>query len=113
MWNTVFRAVISTAVLLTVAEVSQRMPRLGALLLSLPLVSILALTMAWTRFHDLASVSQLAYETIILVPLGLPFFLPLAFAGRLGIGFWSAGALGVALASATIGTYLMLAAKPS
>jgi hypothetical protein len=53
-------------------------------------------------------ISRLARETLILVPLGLPFFVPLAFAHRLGLGFWSAFVVGVALASVTIGLWLWL-----
>jgi hypothetical protein len=40
--------------------------------------------------------------------LGLPFFIPLAFADRLGLNFWSAFGAGLVLASLTIGTWLVL-----
>lgn len=109
MWPNVLRMLISAVILVTVAEVSQRLPRLGAVLLSLPVVSILAFVMAWTRYHDLLSASRMARETLVLVPLGLPFFLPLAFADRFGLGFWSAIAIGTVLAAATIGVYLLFA----
>lgn len=109
MWLNIVKVFISAIILVTVSEVSQRMPRLGGLLLSLPLVSILAFLMAWTRYHDLPAISRLARETLILVPLGLPFFVPLAFADRLGLDFWSAFGSGMGLAAATIGTYLWIA----
>ncbi len=105
LWNVV-RAAIAGATIVAVAELSRRFPRFGALLLTLPIISILAFVMSWTQHHDLASVSRLARETLVLVPLGLPFFVPLAFAERLGLGFWSAFAAGVVLASATIGFWL-------
>ncbi|MBA3312605.1 MAG: hypothetical protein H0T47_04835 [Planctomycetaceae bacterium] len=104
----ILRAFIAAAVVVAVAEVSNRLPRLGALLLTLPVVSIIAFVMAWTKDADLPAVSRLARETLILVPLGLPFFVPLAFADRLGLSFWSAFAIGVALASATIGLWFWL-----
>lgn len=78
------------------------------MLLSLPLVSILAFLLAWHRDHDLPAISRLARETLILVPLGLPFFVPLAFADRVGLGFWPAAGVGVALAGTVIGTYFRL-----
>ncbi len=53
----------------------------------------------------------MAKETMILVPLGLPFFLPLAFADRLGLGFWSAMLTGLVLASLTIGAWLAFGPK--
>jgi len=57
----------------------------------------------------LKAISQLSRETLILVPLGLPFFMPLAFAQRLGLGFWAAFVAGIVLASLTIGVWLILA----
>ena len=36
---------------------------------------------------------------MILVPIGLPIFLPVAFAERLGLGFWPAMTIGFVLAS--------------
>ena len=86
-------------------------PRLAALLLTLPLVSILAFAASWSKDHDLRSISQMAKETLILVPLGLPFLLPLAFADRLGLSFWSAMLAGLVLALITIGAWLAYGPK--
>ena len=108
----VLRVVVPGCIILAVSELSRLMPRAGALLLSLPLVSILAFGAAWFRDHDLKSLSTMARETLILVPLGLPFFVPLAFAERLGLGFWSAMGLGVLLVSITIGLWLVWGPKP-
>lgn len=90
MFSILLRIAISVVVIVAVSEISRRSPRLGALLLSLPLVSILAFSMSWVHQHDLKGLSRMARETLILVPLTLPFFVPLAFAERLGLGFWSA-----------------------
>lgn len=80
-------------------------------MLTLPLVSILAFGAAWFREQDLANLSRMARETLILVPLGLPFFVPLAFAERLGLGFWPAMAAGALLATFSIGLWLVIAPK--
>ena len=111
-WNAV-RVAIVAVIVVAVGEVSRRYPRAGALLLSLPIVSILAFLVAWLQHHDLKAVSQLARETLILVPLGLPFFLPLAFAQRLGLDFWTSLIAGVVLASLSIGGWLILAPASS
>jgi hypothetical protein len=108
LWN-VARVLIVATIMATVGEISRRYPRIGALLLSLPLVSLLAILVGWFQYHDLKSISQLARETLVLVPLGLPFFLPLAFASRLGLNFWAALIGGVILATMTIGLWLWLA----
>ena len=108
MWWTLAKAAIAAAIIVAVSEIADRFPRIGALLLTLPVVSILAFIFTWTRHEDLTTISRLARETLVLVPLGLPFFLPLAFAGRLGLSFWPAFASGVALASLTIGLWFWL-----
>lgn len=108
MWPLILRAIIAGAIIAAVTAVSNRSPRLGAFLLTLPLVSILAFVMTWYGKRDLAGVSRLARETLVLVPLGLPFFVPLAFASRWGLGFWTAFGSGLALASLTVGLWLWL-----
>ncbi|HUE74249.1 MAG TPA: hypothetical protein VMP01_25435 [Pirellulaceae bacterium] len=107
-WNIV-RVLLVAVIVVVVADVSKRYPRAGALLLSLPIVSILAFLFGWFQHRDLPAISKLAWETLILVPLGLPFFLPLAFAQRLGLNFWSAMLIGVLLAATTISVWLIFA----
>lgn len=107
------KAVISAAVIVAVAEVSGRYPRLGALLLTLPLVSILAFIMTWTKSGEMATIIQLARETLVLVPLGLPFFIPFAIAKRTGLSFWPSFLAGVVLASVTIGAWMWLGPNDS
>lgn len=102
------RTIIAAVIIGVVSEISHRSPRIGAVLLTLPVVSILALLMTWFRDHNLANLSQLSRETLILVPLGLPFFIPLAFAERLGLNFWAALGAGLILATFTIGGWLWL-----
>ena len=103
------RTIIAAVMIGLVSEVSHRVPRLGAILLTLPVVSIIAILMTWFRDHDLKNLSELSRETLILVPLGLPFFIPLAFAERLGLSFWSALGTGLVLATFAIGGWLMFA----
>ncbi|HQX49587.1 MAG TPA: hypothetical protein PLY87_30380 [Planctomycetaceae bacterium] len=111
MMSLILRIVIPAIIIAAVSELSRRSPRMGALLLTLPLVSILAFLAAWAKDHDLKNLSQMARETLILVPLGLPFFLPLAFADRFGLNFWSAMGLGLILASITIGLWIAYGPK--
>jgi hypothetical protein len=110
---TLVKAIISAAVIMAVAEVSGRIPRLGALLLTLPIVSILAFIMTWNKEGEMATIVQLARETLVLVPLGLPFFIPFAFANRTGMSFWPSFAVGVLLASITIGLWFRFGPSPA
>jgi len=109
MISLIVKAIISAAVIVAVAEVSGRYPRLGALLLTLPVVSILAFIMTWTKSGEMGTITQLARETLVLVPLGLPFFIPFAVANRTGLSFWFSFIAGVVLASVTIGAWMWFA----
>ena len=104
----IFKALISAAVIVAVAEIAGRAPRLGALLLTLPIVSIIAFIMTWNKGHDMTAISQLARETLVLVPLGLPFFVPFAISAKTGWSFWPCFAAGILLAAMTIGIWLLV-----
>ncbi|MCA8999475.1 MAG: DUF3147 family protein [Planctomycetaceae bacterium] len=110
MWL-IIKVAITSIIVVTVSEIGQRFPRWGALLLTLPIVSILAILMSWWGKQDTVAISRLARETLILVPLGLPFFVPLAFYESWGLSFWPAFFLGILLASITIGAWMLLGPK--
>lgn len=105
------KILISAAVIVAVSEIAGRSPRLGGLLLSLPIVSILAFVMTWHSQRDMAVITGLGRETLILVPLGLPFFVPFAMASRTGLSFWPSFFLGILLAVTTIGGYFAIASR--
>jgi hypothetical protein len=107
----IVRGIIAGIIVVAVSLIANRQPRLGAFLLTLPIVSILAFAMTWHQKHDLQAVSRLAKETLVLVPLGLPFFVPLAFADKLRLGYWTAFGAGVVLASITIGLWFWFGPK--
>jgi hypothetical protein len=111
MWWNIFRGLVAAVIVVAVAESSERHPRLGGLLLALPIVSVVALVVTWTQHRDIAAISRLAKETLVLVPLGLPMFVPLALADRIGCGFWTAIALGMALASSVTALWFWLGPK--
>ena len=110
MWGIV-RWILASITLAVVTQVAHKNPRLGAFILTLPILSIIAMVLQWQQNQDLATTSKFARETLVLVPLGLPFFLPLAFADRLGLNFWPAFGMGLLLASCTVGTWLWLGPK--
>jgi hypothetical protein len=111
MWWNIFRGLVAAVIVVAVAELSEKHPRLGGLLLSLPIVSIVALVMAWMQHRDVEAASRLAKETLVLVPLGLPLFVPLVLADRIGYGFWTAIVLGIVLASSSTALWFWLGPK--
>ncbi len=113
MFTTLVKTFIAAAAITAVSEISARNPRLGGLLLTLPIVSILAFIMTWTKQGEMGTITSLARETLILVPLGLPFFIPFAVANRTGLSFWPSFVLGVVLASLTIGAWFQWGPNPT
>ena len=106
MWNTILKTIVTASIIVAVSQLGQRSPRWGALLLSLPLTSILAFSLGWFEYRNLPQLFRMARETLILVPLGLPFFAPLAFAERWRLSFGTAIRTGVMLAWASIGAWM-------
>ncbi len=101
------KAAISGVIVALVAEVAKRSPGLGALLVSLPLLSVLGMIWLWRDTHDPARLAAHAGATFWYVLPSLPMFLLIPRLLRAGVPFWAALAAGCAL---TIGLYLLLAA---
>ena len=108
----IVKTLISAAVIVAVSEIAGRYPRVGGLVLTLPVVSIIAFVMTWTKQGEMGTITTLARETLVLVPLGLPFFVPFALANRTGLSFWPSFALGLVLASLTIGAWFQYGPRP-
>jgi hypothetical protein len=84
------KAVLSGLIIALASEVARRSSFWGALILSLPLVSILAMLWLWRDTGDSERIAALARGTFWLVLPTLPFFLALPVLLRQGLGFWPA-----------------------
>lgn len=105
----VVKILFSVAVLLTAAEVAKRSPFWGAVIIALPLTSILALLMLYWDTHDVARVNAFARDIFYLVPPSLLFFLPFLFEPRSHWPFWLNFVVGgVFAAGAMLGMRFML-----
>jgi hypothetical protein len=102
----VVNGVIAGFVVVAVSEVARRYPRVADVILAVPLVVFAVYALIYLRTPDLAPIARMARQMLVLVPLSLTFFVPLAFAERLQLTFWPAFALGLALVTASVGTYL-------
>lgn len=100
----VIKAALSGVIIAIVSEVAQRRPALGALIVSLPLVSILAIIWLWRDTGDVVRIAAHAEATFWLVLPTLPMFLLFPALLRNGIGFWVA--LGAAC-GLTVALYLL------
>ena len=97
------KAALSGVVIAVASEVARRWPGWGALIVSLPLVSVLAMIWLWRDTSDPVRLAQHAEATFWFVLPSLPMFLLIPFMLRQGASFWTALAAGCAL---TIALYL-------
>ena len=99
------KAAISGIIVAIVSEVAKRFPGFGALIASLPLVSLLGMIWLWRDKPDVPNMASHVQATFWFVLPSLPMFLVMPAMLRQGIGFWPTLAVGCAL---TIILYLAM-----
>jgi len=84
------KAALSGIIIMAASEIARRSPTYGALIVSLPLVAILALIWLWRETGDTERIAALSESTFWLVLPTLPMFLVLPALLRHGVAFWFA-----------------------
>lgn len=97
MYYLLVKALLSGAIIAAVSEIAKRSPGFGALVASLPLVSLLGMIWLWRDTGDPARMAAHAEATFWFVLPSLPMFLLIPIMLRQGIGFWVALAAGCVL----------------
>jgi hypothetical protein len=108
MFKLAVNGVIAGFVVVAVSEVARRYPRVAEVILAVPLGVFAVYAVIYQRVPELAPISKMARQMLVLVPLSLTFFVPLAFADRFHLTFWPAYAIGLALVTVSITSYLWL-----
>jgi hypothetical protein len=101
----VVKALLSGVIIAAVSELARRSPGVGALVASLPLVSILGMIWLWRDTGDPVRLAAHAEATFWFVLPSLPMFLVVPALIRRGLHFWPALGIGCAL---TIALYLAM-----
>jgi hypothetical protein len=101
----ILKAIVSGILIAAISEIAKRSPGFGALVASLPLVSVIGMIWLWRDKPDAGNMAAHAGATFWYVLPSLPMFLLIPALLRNGVGFWVALALGCAL---TIGLYLLM-----
>jgi hypothetical protein len=101
----VVKVVVSALLVVAVSELARRSSFLGALLASLPVVSVLAFVWLYVETGDAQRVAELAAGILWLVIPSLVLFVLLPVLLRSGYGFWPSLAASLA---ATAASYLAL-----
>lgn len=105
MFYLAVKALISGILIAAGSEVAKRFPGVGALIASLPLVSVLGMIWLWRDKPDAENMAAHAGATFWYVIPSLPMFLLIPVLLRSGLPFWLALTLGCIL---TIVLYLAM-----
>lgn len=98
------KAAISGILIALASEVARRYAGLGALIASLPLVSVLGMVWLWRDTGDPVRLADHASATLWYVMPSLPMFVVIPVLLRAGVGFYVTLAAGCAL---TVALYLL------
>ncbi len=104
------KALLSGMLIVAIAEIGRRLPTVAALIASLPLVSVLGMTLLWIGRPDAENMARHAEATFWYVLPSLPMFLLIPLMLRHGASFWLSLAAGCALTMLLYGLMTTLGA---
>lgn len=84
------KALLSGAIAALASEAARRSPLLGAVLISLPLTSILAIVWLYRDEGDVGKIADLSWSILFVIVPSLVFFVVLPILLRGGVAFWPA-----------------------
>lgn len=99
------KAAISGVLIALASEVARRNAGLGALIASLPLISVLGMIWLWHDTHDPERMATHVSATLWYIAPSVPMFLLIPALLRYGTGFWPALGAGCGL---TFVLYLLM-----
>ena len=100
------KAVLSGAIVALASEVARRSSVLAAVLVSLPLTSILALIWLYRDTGDARETAELAQSILWVIVPSLLFFVVLPVAVHRGVDFWPALGLACAATACAYGIWV-------
>ena len=84
----IVKIVITTVLIVAIAEISKRSSFAGAILASIPIISVLAMTWLYVESKDVTKVAELSTSVIWLVIPSLALFLSLPVLLKQGVNFY-------------------------
>lgn len=105
MLYTVVKAVITALLVVAISEIAKRSSLIGAILASVPLVSVLAMIWLYVDTRDVEKISSLATSIFWLVLPSLVLFVVLPLMLRAGYHFYLSLPISIAL---TISAYFLM-----
>jgi len=107
MIHTAVKVIITSLLIVAISELSKRSSLIGALLASLPLISVLAMLWLYIETKDVTKVSDLATSVFWLVIPSLVFFISLPILLKKGLNFYLS--MGLSMSATAVCYFLMIA----
>lgn len=104
------KALLSGAIIAVASEVARRSSLLGAVLVSLPLTSILAIIWLYRDTRDTNEIADLSWSILWVVVPSFVFFVALPVALR-SVGFWPALLFACAATAVAYGVWVLAARR--
>lgn len=101
----IFKITITAALIVLISEVAKRSSFIGAILASIPLISVLAMIWLYIDTKDVTKISNLSLSVFWLVIPSLALFLALPLLLKQGLNFYLSISISIAL---TVGCYWMM-----
>lgn len=105
MTYTIIKLAITALLIVAISEVSKRSSFLGAILASIPLVSVLAMIWLYIDTRDVEKIASLATGIFWLVIPSLVLFISLPLMLRAGVNFYLSLSLSIGL---TVSAYFLM-----
>jgi L-lactate permease len=102
-----FKALLSGLIIAVASEVARRSSLLGAVIISLPLSSILAAIWLYRDTNDTGEVAALSWSILWVIVPSLVFFVALPVALRQGVDFWPALLLACAVTAVAYAAWVL------
>ena len=106
----VVRALVSGVIIAVASEVARRSSLLGAVIVSLPVTSILAIIWLFSDKHDRDEIADLSWSILLVVVPSVAFFVVLPFALR-SLEFWPAMLVASAVTAVSYGVWVWAARR--
>ena len=103
------KAVISGILVALASEAARRSTLLGAVLISLPLTSILAVIWLYRDSHDVERVAALSWSILWVIVPSVVFLIALPVALRNGVGFIASITLAIVLTVVAYAIWIVVA----
>jgi len=91
------KVLVAAAIIGVAAEVAKRNPFWGAVIIALPLTSILAMGWLYADTRNDMLVTKFARDIFVVVPVSLVFFVPFLLETKTRLGFIANMCIGLAL----------------